>query len=177
MSNPIQPPVTIETPYGVGVLRDSRHYNDKPNHYGSRELATVHFEKLTVNRKEYSNVRFSVKPGWGYDDAAPFRVHDDTYRAGLTDSARDKVGAALLEHADKFAPYLEELDAATVRSQIKDELASKIRRAIGDVAPNHYHKGPDFQLREDLIAEVLAECIARHDTGLSWSEVYYNDTK
>ena len=176
MPTPIQPPVTVETPYGTARMTDARHYKDNDLERGrNADLAYFYFDEVTVNRKTYTGARFALRRPH-YDTLNP-RVITDNYYAGLTDSARTKVTEALEAQTDLFAPYLDELDEASVRLQIKSEIGGKVRAGLRDAAPNHYHKGPDFQLREDIIGEILAEMIAAHDTGLSWSEVYYNDKK
>lgn len=175
MPTPSQPRVIIETPYGTGELRDARHYKDSPNHPSNRELAHFYFPKLTINRKDYEGVRFSLKPSWGYDDAEPFRTHDDNYHAGLTDSARAKVSEALKAHADKYAPYFEELDDASKRAQLKADMTYEIKQGLYKVAPNRHHRGEDFESKNALIDEILGDLMARRAAGADWGTIYFDD--
>lgn len=175
MPTPSQPRVTFETPLGTGELRDTRNYKDDRGPHSREDLAYAYFDKLTVNRKEYTNLRFALKRGRKGEDRGWY-FWNDNYSSGLTASAQDKIQEALgaLDEA-LIAPYLEDLDDATKRAQLKHDMTYEIKQGLYKVAPNRYHRGEDFEEKNALIDEILADLIARRAAGTDWGTIYFDD--
>lgn len=175
MPTPIQPRITFETPFGPAELRDSRHYKDDQSQHSRDAVATVYIDKATVNRKEYTHLRFSLKRGYKGDERG-FYFWNDNYSSGLTASAQDKIQEALNAlDASIIAPYLEDLDDATKRSQLKSDMTYEIKQGLYKVAPNRHHRGEDFDEKNALIDEILADLIARRAAGTDWGTIYFDD--
>lgn len=168
MPTPTQPVVTIDTPYGTALLRDARSIDDRD----SSDLAYFYFDEVTVNRKKYTDVRFVLKRG--HTSEHQFRIYNDSYRSGLTESAQTKIADALALHDDKFSPYFEDLDDATKRAQVKYKLRYELKQGIYKAAPSDYHKGPEYDLKTELIDEIMGELMEYRKSGLTWSQIYFD---
>lgn len=174
MTTPTQPKLTIETPYGTGVLRDARHYKDKEG-WRAADYGYVTFETVTVNRKEYKNTRFALKKGREGEDKAFYFWSDNGY-AALTASAQDKIQDALNAlDPDLIAPFIDELDDESKRAQLKHDMAYELKQGIYKVAPSRHERGPEFDEKNALIDEIFEDLLQRRAAGADWNSIYFDD--
>lgn len=178
MTTPTQPKRVIETPFGTATITDSRYYADHKDH--RPRLAYIAFDKgLTVNRKDYKGVSFELQRGWTSEE--PYHVSPMGYNyRELTESARDKVRAyfAQPEHREIFTPFLEELDAADIRRQIKSSLHHHIAGELHKQEGNgDYPQSARNGLVKELMTEILNDALAWAAEGKSYSSFYFDGGK
>jgi hypothetical protein len=177
MTTPTQAKLTIETPFGTATIHDSRYYAD---HKESRpRLAGIYFEgALTVNRKEYQGVHLSVER-W-HDGEVYVGPNGYGYR-DLTESARNKLRDwfNLPENLEILKPYLEPLDPADIRRQIKSSLhsniASELHKQEGET--NFPPAARESGLVKELMIETLRDALAWVESGKSFSSFYFDGNK
>lgn len=179
MTTPPQEKLTIETPFGTAEIRDARFYEDHLDR--NPTLARIYFENgLTVNRKEYDRgVSFELQRPTYRMGEVPYSITSAGYNyRELTDSARDKV-RAWFEHEDRheiFAPYLEPLDEAEIRRQIKSSLHSNIASELHKQESNGRYPASAHEsgLIRELMSEVLRDALAWVESGKSFSRFYFD---
>lgn len=164
MPTPKQAPKTIETPFGTATVHDWRsHETPKVNegHHAAREVASIGFKDLVVNKKSYGDMTL-------YVTHYPHGISTGPFRYGtLTDSARDKINAYFTKEHEAIAPLLEDVDADDARRLLKHDLAYK--------ALDHLHKSvtmaEDPELNAELLDEIYAEVQRQRQDGKSYHEI------
>lgn len=168
MPTPKQAPKTIETPFGTATVYDWRDHNTPKvteKYFGNREIASIGFKVLTVNRKEYRDMtlyvtHYSNHTG-NYIGTGPYRYD------ALTKSARDKINDYFTMEHEAIAPLLEDVDATDARRLLKHDIAYK--------ALDHLHKtvtmSDDPKLHAELLDEIYAEVQRQRQDGKDYHEI------
>jgi hypothetical protein len=166
VTTPKQAPLELDSPYGKLTVHDKRsHESFKPR--GRQRVARLHFDKLTVNRKDYGDMDVYL----AQDDRGFFGLETDVYR-GLTGAARRDLEEYFCDSVfpnPVLAPYKEPLTDEDYRASLKRTLKLEILRHLDDAA----HKGSweETTLRTDLVDEILYEALAKRGNGVTYSTI------
>jgi hypothetical protein len=166
MTTPKQAPLALDTPYGKVTVHDKRnHESFKPR--ARQRVARLHFEKLTVNRKDYGDMTVYL----AQDNSGRFGIELESYR-DLTDAARRDIEEYFCDSVFPnpiLAPYKEPLDEADHRASLKRTLKLEILRHLDDAA----HKGAweETSLRTEIVDEILFEVRSKRADGKAYSTI------
>lgn len=167
---------TIETPFGTATIHDYRNH-ETPEHGGDR--ATIAFERLTINRKDYGDKRFSLTGRRYYGDSKTrYYLSESSYQERLTNAADKKLEEFFLPGGEPIAelqPYIESLDAEDVRQATKNTLAHQVFSSLHDAVEKTAVREHEVLTREfvsELVDELLVEAATKRQDGVSYADIY-----
>lgn len=165
-----QAPKTIESPFGIAILRDKRDHStplvDTLGHNDERRLATIYFDELTVNRKTYVNVTLTVKHRYGRLSVAP-----ESYRE-LTSSAAEKVEDYFLNNQPGlFYPYMLDLSPAERKASYRARTAWLVLHELQKIAPRKHSNDADAQMKLDALDEILEDIVEARNVSKPYESI------
>lgn len=177
MPTPKQDQLIIETPFGTATLIDRRDHKSDPK---TGQRASLHFGKLTVNRKEYEGISLYLEKGRGdYPPSVALSSH--SYR-DMTDAARRKVNDHFVPDGQVLPvlePYMEPLDDASARAELKDRLTYEVTNGLYKAIESFSYPGIEGsrELAQEIIDEILVEVQRKRQDSISYTNIHLNRGK